>query len=206
MRLQSKPTKDLLNCAHGVSSFPCLGSYFLRRTGSTFLFSRITASRSQITFGIAAARADDPILMTPSPVRRHTPTRNSALGTHNMRDITPAEAAFNSIHPSVIDRLDPTYVKVYNTYIAPFPPPSLHLEQARKEFPSLYRNVKGTATGVGGIGEAWVPGWRKYDGENLVRVYVPTGEEPGMRNVWPVHFNIRGGGQHHPKSQTCATF
>ena len=39
-----------------------------------------------------------------------------------------------------------------------------------------------------------MPGWKKYEGEIGVRVYVPPGED-GERKVWPVHFNFHGGGK-----------
>ncbi|KIW54308.1 hypothetical protein PV05_06674 [Exophiala xenobiotica] len=100
----------------------------------------------------------------------------------------------NPLHPSVVEQLDPAFVKLYNTYIANGPPMSTDLNVVRQNFSALYSYASAPATGVGGIGETQVPGWDKYPGDVNVRVYVPPGEEPGQRKVWPVHFNFHGGG------------
>ena len=92
-----------------------------------------------------------------------------------------------------LQRLDPVFVKLYNTHIAHIPP-KLDLDEARRNYSHLYSYAQAPATGVGGIGETTVPGWDKYPGDIEVRVYVPPGEEPGQRKVWPVHFNFHGGG------------
>ncbi|KAK4942660.1 hypothetical protein LTR10_017608 [Elasticomyces elasticus] len=107
---------------------------------------------------------------------------------------TPAISLHNPIHPSVIDRLDPAFVKLYDAYIANGPPMSTDLNIVRHNYSALYSYATAPATGVGGIGETQVPGWDKYPGDINVRVYVPPGEEPGQRKVWPVHFNFHGGG------------
>lgn len=107
----------------------------------------------------------------------------------------PAESAVrNPIHPSIVDKLDPSFVKLYNEYIADRPPPSNDINILRAQYSSLYSYATAPATGVGGIGETTVPGWDKYPGEINVRVYVPPGEELGQRSVWPVYFNFHGGG------------
>ncbi|KAH0828411.1 esterase [Fonsecaea pedrosoi] len=100
----------------------------------------------------------------------------------------------NPIHPSVIDKLDPAFVKLYNDYIANGPPSSTDLTVVRQNYSALYSYAAAPPSGVGGIGETQVPGWNKYPGDINVRVYVPPGEEPGQRKVWPVHFNFHGGG------------
>ncbi|KAK5937198.1 hypothetical protein PMZ80_010498 [Knufia obscura] len=106
----------------------------------------------------------------------------------------PQKNPRNPLHPSIIDRLDPAFVKLYNSYIAPGPTPSNDINIVRSNFSALYSYATAPATGVGGIGETSVPGWQKYPGDITVRVYVPPGEEPGTRKVWPVHFNFHGGG------------
>jgi acetyl esterase/lipase len=103
------------------------------------------------------------------------------------------DSVVNPIHPSVLQRLDPAFVKLYNIHIAHLPP-ELDLDEARRTYSHLYSYAQAPATGVGGIGETTVPGWDKYPGDIEVRVYVPPGEEPGQRKVWPVHFNFHGGG------------
>ncbi|EXJ91496.1 hypothetical protein A1O3_00044 [Capronia epimyces CBS 606.96] len=107
---------------------------------------------------------------------------------------TPGTPLLNPLHESVINRLDPAFVRLYNDYIANGPPTSTDLAVVRQNYSALYSYAAAPATGVGGIGETQVPGWDKYQGDINVRVYVPPGEEPGQRKVWPVHFNFHGGG------------
>jgi acetyl esterase/lipase len=102
----------------------------------------------------------------------------------------------NPIHPSIIEKLDPAFVKLYNDYIGNSAPPSNDINVVRQSYSALYSYATAPASGVGGIGETQVPGWEKYPGDVNVRVYVPPGEEPGMRKTWPVHFNFHGGGMH----------
>ena len=109
-----------------------------------------------------------------------------------MQDINKSDSAINPLHPSVADRLDPAFVKLYNTHIAPVPP-CLDLQLVRRDYSHLYHYAQTPSSGVGGIGETTVPGWDKYPDEIQIRVYVPSGED-GERKVWPVHFNFHGGG------------
>lgn len=123
------------------------------------------------------------------------------MNAHDLRMLEPYEGTKspltplrNPLHPSVIDQLDPAFVKLYNDHIANGPPTSTDLNIVRQNYSALYSYAAAPATGVGGIGETQVPGWDKYPGDINVRVYVPPGEEPGQRRVWPVHFNFHGGG------------
>ncbi|KAL6251570.1 hypothetical protein RBB50_001779 [Rhinocladiella similis] len=124
--------------------------------------------------------------MTSHDVRMHDVAHD---GSH-----APAPPQSNTIHPSVLEQLDPAFVKMYNTHIASLPAWSTDLNVVRQNYSSLYSYASAPATGVGGIGETQVPGWNKYPGEIKIRVYVPPGEELGRRKVWPVHFNFHGGG------------
>lgn len=145
---------------------------------------------------------------------RHNTTTNSQFGTFQSTNAPipqqmmlqhpqsaaqpvqqPRKINRNPIHESVLDKLDPAFVKLYNEYIAPGPPPSQDIEVVRSNFSALYSYATAPATGVGGIGETTVPGWDKYPGDISVRVYVPPGEEAGTRKIWPVHFNFHGGGR-----------
>lgn len=152
----------------------------------------------------------DAALTAPGPSRpgnnlfRHNHTHNSHFNSFQNTDVPlppemmaqqPRKINRNPIHESVLDKLDPAFVKLYNDYIAPGPPPSQDIEIVRSNFSALYSYATAPATGVGGIGETTVPGWDKYPGDISVRVYVPPGEEAGTRKVWPVHFNFHGGGE-----------
>lgn len=101
------------------------------------------------------------------------------------------------IHPSVLDKLDPEFIKIYNSHIANGPAQSTDINTVRANYSSIYSFATAPPSGVGGIGETQVPGWEKYPGDIEVRVYVPPGEEAGERKVWPVHFNFHGGGESH---------
>jgi len=111
--------------------------------------------------------------------------------------MNPPNPPLAPIHPSVANRLDPAFVKVYNSHFAHIPP-SVDHHEARFRFSEQHSTTAAPASGVGGIGETPAPGWSKYlgqtDGQVDVRVYVPPGEESGSRKVWPVHFNFHGGG------------
>ncbi len=115
-----------------------------------------------------------------------------------MQDINKPASAVNPIHPSVVDRLDPIFLKLYNAHIANVPL-SLDLHEVRCDYSFLYDYAKKKPTPVGGIGETTVPGWDKYPEDIPIKVYVPEerspqGEDLGERKIWPVHFNFHGGG------------
>lgn len=120
---------------------------------------------------------------------------NDHEAIHALPDGSKSAMLRNPIHSSIIDKLDPAFVKYYNECIANAPPSSTDLNLVRQNYSALYSNATAPATGVGGIGETQVPGWDKYPGDVNVRVYVPPGEEAGTRKVWPVHFNFHGGGK-----------
>jgi acetyl esterase/lipase len=107
---------------------------------------------------------------------------------------SPAGSVHTPLNSSLIDRLDPAFVKLYNEYIGSGPPWPTDINLVRQNYSALYSYATAPPSGVGGIGETTVPGWEKYPGEVNVRVYVPPGEETGQRKVWPVHFNFHGGG------------
>jgi acetyl esterase/lipase len=110
---------------------------------------------------------------------------------HPSQPATPRQP----LHASIIDKLDPDFVRHYNSHIANGPAPSTDINVVRQNYSSLYRWATQNPSGVGGIGETVVPGWDKYPGEIGVRVYVPPGEPQGERKVWPAHFNFHGGGK-----------
>ena len=99
----------------------------------------------------------------------------------------------NPLHPSMIAKLDPSFVQLYNDHIATAPPPPKDLTLLRETYSSRYAYATADATGVGGIGEASVPGWSRYEGDVDIRVYIPP-QEGETRKTFPVHFNFHGGG------------
>jgi acetyl esterase/lipase len=116
-------------------------------------------------------------------------------GGPNMQNPQNKASLRTPIHHSVLDKLDPEFIKIYNSHIANGPAQSTDINVVRANYSSIYAFATAPPSGVGGIGETQVPGWEKYPGDIDVRVYVPPGEEPGERKVWPVHFNFHGGGE-----------
>ena len=114
-----------------------------------------------------------------------------------MQETSNSDSAVNPLHPSFLTRLDPAFVKLYNTHIAHVKP-STDLYELREihsdKTSDLYRYATAPPTPVAGIGEIDVPGWKKHKGDIQLTVYTPPGEEVGKRQIWPVHFNFHGGG------------
>ncbi|CAJ2507867.1 Uu.00g090530.m01.CDS01 [Anthostomella pinea] len=100
--------------------------------------------------------------------------------------------ALNPIHPSLVDRLDPAFVDLYNKHVANTPNKPIDLAVLRKVYSRLYSYGTAPAPEVGREWEAQVPGWSKYPGDIALRVYEPAGEKPSAG--WPVHFDFHGGG------------
>lgn len=158
------------------------------------LYNSVDAS-DDVTSTSIAMNTHSPHVQPPSQSGRIQPT-----ATYQQRQHPPQKYHPTSLHPSLVDKLDPSFVKLHNEYLAASPPPSTDINVVRSNYSVLYSYATAPPTGVGGIGETTVPGWAKYPGEISVRVYVPPGEEPGKRKVWPVHFNFHGGGKHAPST------
>lgn len=91
------------------------------------------------------------------------------------------------IHTSMIDRLDPTFVKLYNDNVASTPLKPIDLAALRKNYSVLYSYGTAPAPEVANIYDKTIeiePGV-----EIDVRVYQPDFEGP-----WPVHIDFHGGG------------
>jgi acetyl esterase/lipase len=101
--------------------------------------------------------------------------------------------ALNPIHPSLLDRLDPKFIDLYNEHVANTPNRPIDLAVLRKNYSRLYSYGTAKAPDVAREWETKVPGWSKYPGEITVRVYIPHGEKPA--DGWPVHFDFHGGGK-----------
>ncbi|KAH9906040.1 Alpha/Beta hydrolase protein [Xylariomycetidae sp. FL2044] len=100
--------------------------------------------------------------------------------------------ALNPIHESLLDRLDPAFVDLYNRHVAGTPNKPIDLKVLRSVYSRLYSYGTAEAPPVGKEWETKVPGWAKYPGDIAVRVYEPEGERPAAG--WPVHFDFHGGG------------
>jgi len=95
--------------------------------------------------------------------------------------------ALNPIHPDMLDRLDPTFVQLYNKHVANTPNRPIDLAFLRSKYSVLYSYGTGPAPDVGRIYDAKLPA---DDGTELdIRVYEPSSNGP-----WPVHIDFHGGG------------
>lgn len=95
--------------------------------------------------------------------------------------------ALNPIHPDMLDRLDPTFVALYNEHVANTPNKPIDLPVLRANYSRLYSYGKGPAPDVARIYDSKVP---VGDGVTVdVRVYEPSSTGP-----WPVHIDYHGGG------------
>src|SRR5665213_2359821 len=68
----------------------------------------------------------------------------------------------NPIHHSIVEKLDPAFVTLYNDHIANGPPQSLDINVVRANYSAIYSYATAPASGVGGIGATQVPAWEKY--------------------------------------------
>jgi hypothetical protein len=113
--------------------------------------------------------------------------------TDNMAAETKGHEALNPIHPSLVSRLDPAFVELYNTHVANTPNKPIDLAVLRNVYSRLYAYGTAPAPAVAREWETFVPGWSKYPDDIKIRVYVPEGEKP--KDGWPVHFDFHGGGE-----------
>ena len=95
--------------------------------------------------------------------------------------------ALQPIHPSMLDRLDPTFTKLYNENVANTPLKPIDLGILRTKYSVLYSYGTGPAPEPAKVYDSKI---EIGDGVSLdVRVYEPASEGP-----WPVHIDYHGGG------------
>lgn len=94
--------------------------------------------------------------------------------------------ALQPIHPSMKDKLDPVFAKLYNENVANTPLRPIDLAQLRLNYSRLYSYGTGPAPEPARIYDSTIP---VGDGEVPVRVY-----EPATAGPWPVHVDFHGGG------------
>jgi len=95
--------------------------------------------------------------------------------------------ALQPIHPSMLDRLDPTFVRLYNENVANTPMRPIDLKVLRSKYSILYSYGTGPAPDVARIYDTSIT---IGDGVILdLRIYEPATDGP-----WPVHVDYHGGG------------
>lgn len=99
----------------------------------------------------------------------------------------------NPIHPDVLPKLDPAFVRMYNERLAHIPPRAPDLALLRKVYSTQYSYAYAPAPECAKEYEEEIDGWKRYPGKIKIRIYVPHGEAPS--SGWPVHVDFHGGGK-----------
>ena len=95
--------------------------------------------------------------------------------------------ALNPIHPDMLDRLDLTFVGLYNEHVANTPNKPIDLAFLRSKYSVLYSYGTGPAPDVARIYDSKIPVGAGVELD--VRVYEPSSNGP-----WGVHIDFHGGG------------
>jgi acetyl esterase/lipase len=95
--------------------------------------------------------------------------------------------ALQPIHPSMLDRLDPVFARLYNDNVAKLPMQPINLDVLRTKYSTLYSYGTGPAPEPGRIYDKTIK--IKGDVSLDIRVYEPASQGP-----WPVHIDYHGGG------------
>lgn len=135
-------------------------------------------------------------------------TRLTRTVSHNRStDITPADTnlassssamaeqpheAVNPIHPSILPKLDPAFIELYNKNLAHNPPRAPDLALLRRIYSTQYSYATAPAPECAREYEVEVDGWERYPGKIKIRIYIPEGTPPSCG--WPVHIDFHGGG------------
>lgn len=109
-----------------------------------------------------------------------------------MTDQSEVQGPMNPIHPSMLTKLDPMFVDLYNKNLAYSLPSVLSLNRLRQTHSIQYSYATATGPEVARVYNLKVPGWRRYPGSITIRLYIPKGEVPP--GGWPIHVNFHGGG------------
>ncbi|CAK7901592.1 hypothetical protein CAAN1_11S03598 [[Candida] anglica] len=98
--------------------------------------------------------------------------------------------AINPIHPSMVDKLDPAFVKLYDEHVANTPNRPIDLEVLRKNYSKIYSYGTAPAPEIKDVKDIKFPSFDGY--EVTLRVYRPNGSNPD--DLLPVHIDFHGGG------------
>lgn len=99
----------------------------------------------------------------------------------------------NPIHPDVLPKLDPAFVKLYSENLAHIPPRAPDLAKLRTIYSTQYAYATAPSPECAEEYEDEIEGWERYPGKIKIRVYIPHGNVPDKG--WPVHIDFHGGGE-----------
>lgn len=105
---------------------------------------------------------------------------------------TSTTPVLNPIHPSILPKLDQTFVDLYNKNFAQIPPRPPILTSLREIYSTQYAFATGPSSECAEEYDVEVDAWSRYPGKIPLRIYVPHGTSPSTG--WPVHLDFHGGG------------
>lgn len=104
--------------------------------------------------------------------------------------MTQAHEAVNPIHPDVLAKMDPVFVKMYNKHVANIPNKPIDLYKLRANYSKIYSYGTGEFPEIKSVENLTFP---SFDGAQVpIRVYRPNDVKPD--DVLPVHIDFHGGG------------
>lgn len=104
--------------------------------------------------------------------------------------MTQGHEAINPIHPSLVDKLDPEFVKLYNEHVANTPNKPIDLYKLRKNYSKIYSYGTAAYPEIKNVEELT---FSSFDGvEVKIRIYKPN--DTKADELLPVHIDFHGGG------------
>lgn len=104
--------------------------------------------------------------------------------------MTEKEEAVNPIHPAVLPKLDPVFVRMYNEHLAHVPVKPLDVYQLRSRYSKLYLYGTADYPELKSVDELM---FSSFDGVQIkMRVYRPNDAQAD--EALPVHIDFHGGG------------
>lgn len=104
--------------------------------------------------------------------------------------MTQSHEALNPIHPDVLAKMDPVFVKMYNEHVANIPNKPIDLYKLRANYSKIYSYGTGEYPEIKNVEETT---FASFDGQDVkVRIYRPN--DAGADEILPVHIDFHGGG------------
>lgn len=104
--------------------------------------------------------------------------------------MTLSHESVNPIHPDVLAKMDPVFVKMYNEHVANIPNKPIDLYKLRANYSKIYSYGTGTYPDIQNVEELT---FSSFDGGDVkIRIYRPNDTKP--EEILPVHIDFHGGG------------
>lgn len=104
--------------------------------------------------------------------------------------MTQSHEALNPIHPDVLAKMDPVFVKMYNEHVANIPNKPIDLYKLRANYSKIYSYGTGDYPEVKNVEETT---FKSFDsGAVKIRIYRPN--DAAADEIIPVHIDFHGGG------------